>query len=259
MSSLLYNVLQDELGDDWPVDSIGTGGQPMSKQFALCVGKLCKRAVISYGSTEFIISSICLVDDPDVYLEHSVGKPLPGFEMKIVDENEEIVPVNTTGEIYVKSKFLFKEYFNDPDATKACFTEDGWFRTDDIGFMDEYGTFFCEARKSEMILCGGMNVTPSILENTIEKCPGVAHAICVPVPHDTLFQVVCACIILENGSVVTEDYIRTYCEEVHNDRPRMFTVLPSYYMFMAEFPKTYTGKISRKELAKYARERFFKN
>ena len=113
--------------------------------------------------------------------------------MKIVNEKEETVPINTKGEIFVKTKALFEGYFNDPDATKACLAENGWARIDDIGFMDEDGMFYCEGRKSEMIISGGMNVVPSILEATIETFPGVESVICVPVSHEVLYQVICAC------------------------------------------------------------------
>ena len=77
-----------------------------------------------------------------------IGQPSPGIEMKIVKEKEGNFPVNTTGEIFVKSKAPFEGYFNDRDATKACLAENGWVRIDDIGFMDEYGMFYCEGRKA---------------------------------------------------------------------------------------------------------------
>ena len=196
------------------------------------------------------------VDNPDDFKEYSIGYPYKDVEMRICDDNGETVPANERGEIYVKCDGMFQEYYNDPEKTKAAFTDDGWFKTDDIGFVTEDGLFFCEGRKSEMIISGGMNVAPTILETVLRNCPGVAHVICVPVAHDVMFQVICACVVLEDGSDVKEDQLRQYCEEVHNDKPRLFTVLPTYYMFLKEFPETYTGKISRKELTKMACERF---
>ena len=230
----------------------------MVKQFASGTGKLCKNMTFGYGATEVLLCSNFFINHPDDFEDYAIGKVVPGIEMKIVqlDGNEEIVPVNTRGEIYVKTKFAFKEYYNDPEKTKACFTSDGWFRTDDIGYMNEDGMFFCEGRKSEMILSGGMNVAPSILEATLEKYPGVAHAVCVPVPHDILYQVVCACVILEEGSDVTEEQLRLYCEEIHNDKRRLFTILPTYYMFMDKFPETNSGKTARNELTNRATQLF---
>lgn len=178
--------------------------------------------------------------------------------MKIVDEKEEIVCVREKGEIYVKIDCLFKSYYNDPEKTRACFTDDGWYRTDDAGFMTEDGLFFCIGRKSEMILSGGFNVAPAILEHVLESCDGVARAVCVPVSHEVLYQVICACVILENGSDLTEEKLRAYCDEIHNDTPRMFTVLPTFYLFMNDFPQTHTGKTSRKELSRIAMDKIMK-
>lgn len=173
----------------------------------------------------------------------------------IADGNEKPVEANQRGEIYVKSSTMFKGYCNDPEKTKASFTEDGWFRTDDIGFVSESGLFFCEGRKSEMIISGGMNVAPTLLETVLRNCPGVSRVACVPVAHDVMYQVICACVILEDGSDVTEEILRNYCEEIHNDKPRLFNVLPTFYLFLDKFPETFMGKVARKELFMIAAEK----
>ena len=203
------------------------------------------------------ISSL-IINHPDEFEDFCCGKITAGVSMKIVDDAGEIVPVNTSGEILIKSKNLFKEYCNDSEKTKAVYTSDGWFKTDDIGFMKENGMLFCVGKKTDMIISGGMNVAPVILEAIIEKYPGVARAICVPIPHSILHQVVCACVKLEEGSDVTEEQLRLYCEEIHNDKSRVFTVLPKYYMFKKEFPETYTGKIARRLLTTEATQLFCK-
>ena len=228
----------------------------MSKNVVNCIGKLCRRFGTGYGATEFVIATGMTVDDPEDFQEYSIGYPYQGVEMKVCNDDGEPVPANERGEIYVKSEGMFLGYYNDHEKTKAVFTEDGWFKTDDIGFVTEDGSFFCEGRKSEMIISGGMNVAPTILETVLRNCPGVARVICVPVAHDVMYQVICACVIAEDGGEAKEDQLRQYCEDVHNDKPRLFTVLPSYYMFLTEFPETYTGKVSRKELTKMACEKF---
>ena len=197
-----------------------------------------------------------MVDKSDDYVEYSIGQPPEGVEMKIVDENEKTLPVNEKGEILVKSPWLFKGYVNDPEKTRHCFTNDGWFKTDDIGYMTEKGVFFCVGRKSEIILSGGLNVTPSIIEALLINCPGLARVACVPVSHEFMFQVVCACIILQPGSKLTEEDLFRYCEDVHTDKARLFTVVPSYYMFLEKFPQTYSGKVDKKELRRIAEERY---
>ena len=233
-----------------------TGGQPITKAFAQCIGKLCTQFRCGYGSSEFLICTTLTVQRAKDYQEYAIGYATPGVEMKIVNEQEEIVPTGEKGELYVKIDSIFKCYHNDPAKTKACFTDDGWYRTDDICYMKDDGMFFCVGRKSEMILSGGFNVAPAILELTLERCHGVVRAICVPVPHEILYQVVCACVILEDGSDLAEQSLRAYCEDVHNDKTGLFTVLPTYYMFMKDFPQTSTGKTSRRQLTKMASEIF---
>ena len=256
MTFIIY--FQSEMPSQWPLESVITGGQPLSKHFSNCIGKICKKFYCVYGSTEFLLCACKVVEKCDDFSENSAGYPMAGVEMKIVNDREEVVPIYEKGEIYIKIDCLFKSYYNDPEKTKACIAEDGWYRSDDVGFMNEDGMFFCVGRKSEMILSAGFNVAPAILETVLENHPAVARAICVPVPHPILFQEVCACVILEDGSGVTEAHLRTYCEEVHNDKKGMFTVLPTYFMFMSEFPQTYTGKTSRKELTRIATEKFVK-
>ena len=249
-------LLQNELGNDWPVKAVLTGGQPISKMFGSCIGKVCNTFINAYGSTEYFLGIIHAVQSTEQFHDYSIGRPLQGVEVKIVNENEEIVSIGERGEIFIKTDSLFKGYYNDPEKTKAVMTEDGWYRTDDIGVMNEDGIIYCFGRKSEMIISGGMNVDPSILEAVLQNCPGVTRAVCVPVPHKVIYQVVCACVILEAGSDLKETGIRSYCKQIHNDKPGLFTVLPTYYMFLEEFPQTYTGKVSRKELTKLAKGLF---
>ena len=205
----------------------------------------------------FVCSSL-EVDNPSDYKEYSIGYPLKGSEMKVVDEAGQVVPVNTRGEIYVRINSCFKEYCNDPDKTSASLPGEGWFRTGDVGFMSENGVFFCEGKMSDIIISGGLKVAPGILEAVLRSCPGVSNVVCVPVPHAVtcMFQVICACVLLEEGSDVTEDTLRSYCEVVHNDKSRIFSVLPTYYMFVNKFPETDSGKISRRDLSQLAAKMF---
>ena len=232
-----------------------TGGQPITKAFAQCIGKLCRKFRCGYGSSEFLACTLLTIQRADEYQEHAIGYVIPSVELKIVDDSGEAVPTGEIGELYVKNDAMFKCYYNDPEKTKACFTNDGWYRTDDMCFVKDDGLFFCVGRKSEMILSGGFNVAPAILELTLERCHGVACAVCVPVPHEILYQVVCACVILDDGSNLMEESLRAYCEDVHNDKTGLFTVLPTYYMFMKEFPQTSTGKTSRRQLTRMASEK----
>ena len=197
-----------------------------------------------------------MVDHINDFVEYSIGTPLEGVEMKIVDESGDTLPVNEKAEIYIKNEAMFKEYCNDKALTRQRITDDGWYKTDDVGYMTENGVFFCTGRKSEIILCGGLCVTPSIFEAILASCPGVARVACVPVLHEVMFQVVCACVVRKNRSNLTEEDLRKFCEGMFTDKPRLFTVVPSYYMFFDTLPQTYTGKIDKTALKKRAEETF---
>ena len=249
-------IFQGEIGPDWPLRALITGGQPIAKDKAACIGKLCKVFGNLYGSVEQWLTCCSMVENIGDYVEYSIGRPLEGTEMKIVDDNEDVVPVNEKGELYVSDDRMFMGYCNDPVQTKSRFSEDGWYKTDDIGYMTETGIFFCTGRKSDIILSGGLNVTASILEAILANCPGVARVVCVPVSHAVMFQVVCACVILRDGCDVTEETLRDYCVEMHTDKPRLFTVLPAYYLFLEKFPETFSGKVSKKDLTKIAEDKY---
>ena len=140
--------------------------------------------------------------------------------------------VYTRGELYVRTKGMFVGYYNDQEKTRRVVTEDGWYKTDDVA--------------------GAMNVSPAILEAILKNCPGLKDAMVVPTPHEILYQVICACFIPEPGSDLTEDHLRRYCEEMHTDKRRIFTVLPTYYLPFSKFPEVASGKPSRKKLIEEA-------
>ncbi|XP_045163725.2 uncharacterized protein LOC123528048 [Mercenaria mercenaria] len=247
---------QNDLPADWPVEVIMSGGQPLTKSLVKCIGKVCKSFGSLYAGTEVLGLTQLLVRDPENFSEYGCGKALhmKGFEMKIVNEDGKTVPVNTRGEIFVKSPAMFKEYYNDSAKTRQAKSDDGWFKTDDIGRMTKNGEFFVESRKSNTIISGGMNLAPEILEQVMKSFPGVDAVVYVPVPDEVLYQAVCACVIKKPGCDITEEKLRSCCEEFHADKPGLFTVLPKYYIFLDRFPLLSSGKVNRVELKRNANE-----
>lgn len=230
----------------------------MSKSISKCIGKVAPALGLAYGATEIQIGAFAYFDDVEKFEENCCGNLFQGagMEMKIVDENGTIVPLDTYGEIYIRSEAVFKEYFNDPEHTAAVKTSDEWYKTNDLGKLTENGILYVEGRKSSMIICGGMNVVPDILERIIESHPGVEAAVIVPVPDEAYYQVVCACVVLQPGSDVNEQQLRNFLREYYNDKPGLFTVLPKYYLFPKKFPEVFTGKPSRKVITDMATSSF---
>ncbi|WAR07634.1 YNGI-like protein [Mya arenaria] len=241
---------RNELPTPWPVKYLLTGGQPMTKQLAECVSGVCQNFVCTYGCTELPPLVTGITKNKDDFTEFSCGTINDGekIAMKIVDDSFNIVQCNAVGEIYLKSEILFLGYFNDTEKTSSVMTEDGWFKTDDLGRMTIDGQLFVLGRKSNMIISGGMNVAPEILERVLNNCPGVASSVIVPVPDQTYYQQLCACIVKQKDYSLTEEQLRNFCVTFHNDKPRLFTVLPKFYLFFDKFPQTLTGKVSRKAL-----------
>lgn len=243
---------------DWSIMMLTTGGQPLAKSISMCIGKVAPALGVVYGATEMQIGAFAYFDDAEKFEENCCGKPFQGagMEMKIVDKNGTIVPLKTYGEIYIRSEAIFKEYFNDPEHTTAVKTSDGWYKTNDLGKLTENGILYVEGRTSSVITSGGMNVVPDILERIIESHPEVEAAVIVPVPDEAYYQVLCACVVLQPKSDLTEQQLRNFLQEYHNDKPGIFTVLPKYYLFPKRFPEVYTGKPSRKILTDIAASSF---
>src|SRR5688500_15763543 len=112
----------------------------------------------------------------------SVGKPLPEVKFRLIDENGEDVELGDPGEIVVKGPNVFKGYWNRPEETESAFI-DGWFRTGDVGVLDEEGYLYLVDRKRDLIIVSGFNVYPSEVERALLENPDVAEAAVVGVPH----------------------------------------------------------------------------
>lgn len=256
--SLFLIFQQNELPSDWPVVGIMTGGQPMTKGLAKCIGKSCTFLCCLYAGTEFIGLTQAVITDPKQFSEYGCGTAIQmkGLELKIVDEYGQIVPTGTRGEILTRSPAMFKEYYNDPEKTKAAKSDDLWFKTDDMGRLNEKRELFVEGRKSNVIISGAMKVAPEMLEQVIKTFPGVQSIVVVPVPDEDYHQVICACVIKTPESDITEEKLRAYCSQFEVDKPGLFSVSPKFYLFVERFPETLIGKLDRKELQRIASDQF---
>jgi len=133
-----------------------------------------------YGLTE--TSPVVAVNRVDASRPHSVGLPLDGTKVKIVDDNNNELPLGVEGEICVKGPGVTTGYYGKPEATIEAFTPDGWFRTGDIGIVDEDGYVFIRDRKKDMIIIKGLKVFSAQVESVIQEHPGVAEAAVISFP-----------------------------------------------------------------------------
>lgn len=197
----------------------------------------------AWGLTE----AVCLVTCPPVDGSGklgSVGKTMPGWEVKIAGDNGEELPPNQPGEIIVRGPVM-KGYYNNPQATAETI-KNGWLYTGDIGQLDEDGFLFIVGRKKEMILVKGQNIFPSDIEEVLYAHPKVAEAAVIGIPDELRGEVIRAVVSLKDGEVATEQEIKRLCLE----RMANYKV-PKQIMFLDSLPKTRTGKIGKEDLRDY--------
>ena len=172
----------------------------------------------------------------------SIGTPIRGVEMKVVDEDGKEVPQGEVGEIVIRGHNVMKGYWNRPDATEEAI-RDGWFHTGDMAKVDEDGYFFIVDRKKDMIIRGGYNVYPREIEEVLYEHPAIEEAAVVGVPDDSLGEEVGAAVVLKKGEELDADELKAYVKEQVASYK-----YPRKIWFVDELPKGPTGKILKREI-----------
>ncbi|WP_066909360.1 long-chain-fatty-acid--CoA ligase [Millisia brevis] len=180
----------------------------------------------------------------------SIGIPLEGVEMRIVDPDGAQVPDGQPGEIAIRGHNIMKGYLGRPEATAEVLSADGWFLTGDIGIRDQDGYFFIVDRKKALIIRGGYNVYPREIEEVLYSHPDVQEAAVIGVAHPELGEEIAAAIVPVPGSTAAPEDIRDYVKE----RVAAYKY-PRVVWFTEELPKGPTGKIVRRNIVAPGRGR----
>jgi long-chain acyl-CoA synthetase len=173
----------------------------------------------------------------------SVGRPLPGVEVQLVDDEDEPVLEGDTGEIWVRGDNVFAGYWGDAAATARVRTDDGWLRTGDIGVIGEDGDLYVVDRSKDLIIVSGFNVFPAEVEAVVASVPGVADVAVIGRPDATTGETVEAVIVVSPGATVTEDLVREHCA-ANLARYKC----PTTVRFVAVLPHGLVGKALRRAL-----------
>jgi long-chain acyl-CoA synthetase len=194
-----------------------------------------------YGLTEAspAVTSGLGHDAPDA----SIGVPLPGVSVRLVDPSGEDALVGDPGEIWVKGPNVFAGYWDDPEATAAALTPDGWLRTGDVAVVDDDGFLSIVDRVKDVIVVSGFNVFPAEVEEVLAAHPGIAAAAVVGVPHPHSGEAVKAFVVLEPGANLEVDDVVD-----HVGRYLARYKSPSTVDFVDELPQGVTGKVLRRAL-----------
>ena len=242
----LFNAIAnhpDAAKVDWSHLKISVGGgmavqSATAKQWLEMTG--CP-IVEGYGLSETSPSATCNPVDSTAF-SGTIGMPLPGTELTVLDDAGHEQPLGAAGEIAIRGPQVMAGYWQRPDETAKVMTADSWFRTGDIGLADERGYFKIIDRKKDMILVSGFNVYPNEVEDVITQMPGVLECAAVGVPDAKAGEAV-KVIVVKRDPALTEADIRAFCEANLTGYKR-----PRVVEFRSELPKTPVGKILRREL-----------
>ncbi|BBA37540.1 long-chain fatty acid CoA ligase [Methylocaldum marinum] len=174
----------------------------------------------------------------------TVGLPLPGVEMKIIDDEGHDLACGEVGEIAVRGANVMKGYWKQADATREVFRGE-WFLTGDLGMRDEDGYFSIVDRKKDLIIVNGMNVYPRMIEEVLYRFPPIREAAVVGEQHDLHGEIPVAYVAIDESTPTTEAEVRAFCRE-HLGRHQV----PRKIVFQPELPKNAAGKILKRQLRK---------
>lgn len=197
------------------------------------------RLFIMYGQTEATARLSYLPSERLGEKLGSAGIAIPGVTIEIRDEHGQPVPAGTVGEIWATGENIMLGYWNDPEATRQVL-HDGWLRTGDMASMDDEGYLFIEGRRTDMIKSGAHRIAPKEIEDVISEIDGVAEVAVVGVDDQILGQVIKAVITNRPGTTLDAFAIKAHCL----DSLAAYKV-PKYIEFVAELPKTASGKVQR--------------
>ena len=222
--------------------SVGGGMAVQGAVAKLWLAKTGCPIVEGYGLSETSPSASC---NPVTSLEFSgtIGVPIPSTYMKLLDdEGRDVILKGSTGEIAIKGPQVMAGYWQRPDETAKVMTEDGYFKSGDIGIIDDRGYFKIVDRKKDMVLVSGFNVYPNEVEDVIATMPGVLECAVVGVPDEKTGEAV-KLVIVKKDQSLTEAQVKEFCQAnlTGYKRPRVIE-------FRESLPKTPVGKILRREL-----------
>jgi long-chain acyl-CoA synthetase len=222
-----------------------SGGEPLPN--AVAEGfeqRFGVKLLQGYGLTE--TSPVLSLCTRQAHRDGSVGRFLPGIEGRIVNDQDHPLPAGRAGEIQVRGHCVMKDYYNRPDETAAVIDADGWFRTGDVGHLDQDGFLYITGRKKEMIIVGGENVSPREIEDVLIEHPAVAEAAVIGAADASRGEVPIAFVILAEDAdrgAVSEQALRAYA------RGRLAGhKVPRRIHFVEDLPRGPTGKVLKRKL-----------
>jgi acyl-CoA synthetase (AMP-forming)/AMP-acid ligase II len=203
-----------------------------------------RHVTTAYGLTE--CGGVTTVNDPADTAERiatTCGKPLPGTELRIADEQGRSVPAGQAGEVLLRGYHVMQGYFEDEAATQAAIDAEGWLHTGDVGVLDEQGYLRITDRLKDLYIVGGFNCYPAEIERMLAEHPAIAQVAVIGVPDERMGEVGCACVQLRPGTTLTSEALIAWARE----RMANYKV-PRHVLLMDGFPMTASNKVQKRQL-----------
>ena len=225
----------------YPIQLHISGGAPISADTLDAFEKKFGVPIVEgYGLSE--AAPVVAVNTVEYHRADSVGKPMPGIQVKIVDEEENEVPVGEVGELIVKGGNVMKGYYHMPKATDDAI-RNGWLFTGDFAKLDEDGFIYIVDRKKDLIISKGMNVYPREVEDVIKQLDGIEAVAVIGAPIEGRDEMILAYVMKSENSNITAADIKAHLKE----RLASFKT-PKHIFIVDELPLTATGKVLKREL-----------
>ncbi len=229
--------------------ALAAGGPASDELRRMVERKICPDFRVAYSLTECAsVVSMTHPEDPPEKRHFTVGRPLPGMQIQVVDNEGNPLPPESVGEIAVRGPGVMRRYYRQPKDTRRVLREDGFLLTGDLGVLDEEGFLHLVGRRREVIIRDGFNVYPREVEDRLQAHPAVREVAVVGIPDDVLGEAICACIVPVEGAIVTGPEVMDWCRAILADYK-----VPDLVRFLDDFPRTGNGKPRRVELARMLR------
>ncbi|HEX2971177.1 MAG TPA: AMP-binding protein [Tepidisphaeraceae bacterium] len=199
-----------------------------------------------YGLTE--TSPVISLNTPVMHRPGSVGRTVPGVQVRVVDDNGNPLPPDQIGEIWLKGPMIMKGYYNLPQETANALTADGFFKTGDLGKVDADGFLYITGRKKDLVIVAGEKVSPREVEEVLSHHPAIAEAAVIGKKDASRGEVVAAFVVARPDATVRPDEVRAFCRDqglAQHKIPREIVVLP-------DLPRSPTGKVLKRILIEQA-------
>ena len=246
--TIFYSLLESPRLNDFDIRSLrwsasGAANVPVALLERMRIQMGLPFVATAYGLTEFPVVTMARVGEDQIHVFETVGRPLDGVEVKIVDPLGAESPIGENGEVLVRGDNVMLGYYEDPEATRRAIDEEGWLHTGDVGTVDEHGCLRITDRIKDMFTVGGFNVYPAEVEGALTAHPGVSEASVIGVPDGRLGQVGYAFVVPRHDAELTEEMVLAHCREVLAN----FKV-PRHVMVMQNLPKNASGKVVKDDL-----------